>query len=115
MSTVTLEVGGLFEELDHLGVEKQLRAEKGVRSASANPAFDSVTIDYEESVTSADRLQRTVRAAASAAAAGWCRGTCVSWALRRCPRASGGRWPRPCREVRRGGYVDWSPKLQENL
>src|SRR3546814_7629812 len=62
MSTVTLEVGGLFEELDHLGVEKRLSAEEGVRRASSNPASGSVTIDYDETVTSPDRLQRTVKA-----------------------------------------------------
>ncbi|MGJ3264706.1 MAG: heavy metal translocating P-type ATPase [Salinarimonas sp.] len=61
MSTVTLEVGGLFEELDHLGVEKQLRAEKGVRRASANPASGSVTVDYDEAVTSVESLQRKLR------------------------------------------------------
>jgi Cu2+-exporting ATPase len=56
-----LEVGGLFEELDHLGVEKQLSAEKGVRRASANPASGSVTIDYDETITSVERLRRRVR------------------------------------------------------
>ncbi|MET4698970.1 Cu2+-exporting ATPase [Constrictibacter sp. MBR-5] len=60
MSTVTLEVGGLFEELDHLGVEKQLSAEKGVRRASANPASGSVTVDYDETITSVERLRRKV-------------------------------------------------------
>ena len=62
MSTVTLEVGGLFEELDHLGVEKQLNAEEGVRKATANPASGSVTVDYDETVTSVDRLRRRVTA-----------------------------------------------------
>src|SRR5262249_33803134 len=61
MSTVTLEVEGLFEELDHLGVEKRLRAERGVRRASSNAASGSVTIDYDETVTSAETLQRTVQ------------------------------------------------------
>ena len=60
MSTVTLEVGGLFEELDHLGLEKQLSAEKGVRRASANPASGSVTVDYDETITSVERLRRKV-------------------------------------------------------
>jgi len=60
LSTVTLEVGGLFEELDHLGVEKQLSAEKGVRRASANPASGSVTVDYDETITSVERLRRKV-------------------------------------------------------
>ncbi|MYZ46294.1 copper-translocating P-type ATPase [Rhizobiales bacterium L72] len=61
MQTVTLEVGGLFEELDHLGVEKQLNGEKGVIRASANPASGSVTVDYDEAVTSAEALRRTVK------------------------------------------------------
>ncbi|WP_367197751.1 heavy metal translocating P-type ATPase [Amorphus sp. 3PC139-8] len=60
LSTVTLEVGGLFEELDHLGLEKQLSAEKGVRRASANPASGSVTVDYDETITSVERLRRKV-------------------------------------------------------
>ena len=60
LSTVTLEVGGLFEELDHLGVEKQLSAEKGVLRASANPASGSVTVDYDETITSVERLRRKV-------------------------------------------------------
>lgn len=57
MSTVTLEVGGLFEELDHLGVEKQLRQEPGVRRAVANPASGSVTVDFDPGATSVNRLQ----------------------------------------------------------
>ena len=60
MGTVTLEVGGLFEVLDHLGVEKQLNEEEGVRSAAANPASASVTVDYDEAVTTAEVLRRTV-------------------------------------------------------
>jgi Cu2+-exporting ATPase len=55
-----LEVGGLFEALDHLGVEKQLKEEKGVREATSNPASGSVTVDYDETVTSVGRLRRKV-------------------------------------------------------
>ena len=58
MSTATLEVGDLFEELDHLGVEKQLKAENGVRRAEANPASGSVTVDYDETVTTVEKLRR---------------------------------------------------------
>ncbi|MET4702032.1 Cu2+-exporting ATPase [Constrictibacter sp. MBR-5] len=61
LSTVTLEVGGLFEKLDHLGVEKQLSAEKGVHRATSNPASGSVTVDFDETVTSAERLRQKVR------------------------------------------------------
>lgn len=60
MSTVTLEVGGLFEELDHLGVEKRLRQEPGVRRAVANPASGSVTVDFDPDATSVNRLQWTI-------------------------------------------------------
>ncbi|MEP5514314.1 MAG: heavy metal translocating P-type ATPase [Bauldia litoralis] len=61
MSTVTLEVGGLFEELDNLGVEKQLSAERGVRRATSNPASGSVTVDYDETVTSIETLRQKVK------------------------------------------------------
>ena len=60
MDKITLEVGGLFEELDHLGVEKQLEAENGVSRAVANPGSGSVTVDYDGSLTTADQLRRTV-------------------------------------------------------
>ena len=46
MTKVTLEVSDLFEELDHLAVEKQLGTETGVRRASANPASGSVTASF---------------------------------------------------------------------
>ena len=60
MAKVTLEVGGLFEELDHLGVEKQLEAEDGVSRAVANPASGSVTIDFDGGLTSEEKLRQTV-------------------------------------------------------
>jgi len=60
LSTVTLEVAGLIEDLDHLGVEKRLSEEKGVRRATSNPASGSVTVDYDEAVTSVERLRRKV-------------------------------------------------------
>jgi Cu2+-exporting ATPase len=60
LTTVTLEVGGLFEELDHLGVEKQLSEEKGVRRATSNPASGSVTVDFDETVTNVERLRQKV-------------------------------------------------------
>ena len=62
MRTTTLEVRGLFEELDHLGVEKQLSQEAGVRRATANPASGSVTIEYDEIVTDPAKLQAEVQA-----------------------------------------------------
>ncbi len=60
MSTLTLEVGGLFEELDHLGVEKQLLQEPGVISANANPAGGSVTVNFDPGLTNPDRLRNTI-------------------------------------------------------
>ena len=45
MASTTLEVRGLFEELDHLGLEKQLRQAEGVRKAEANPAAESITVE----------------------------------------------------------------------
>jgi Cu2+-exporting ATPase len=57
VQTTTLEVRGLFEELDHLGVEKQLRSVAGVLDARANPASESVTVDYDEQLTDAATLK----------------------------------------------------------
>ena len=62
MKTTTLEARGLFEELDHLGIEKQLRRAEGVARAEANPASESVTIDYDERVTDPGELERLLRA-----------------------------------------------------
>ena len=61
MQTTTFEVGGLFEGLDHLGVEKQLARARGVSSARSNPASASVTVDYDESLTTAATLQELVQ------------------------------------------------------
>ena len=60
VQTTTLEVRGLFEELDHLGVEKQLRSVAGVLDARANPASESVTVDYDEQLTSPTALKATI-------------------------------------------------------
>ena len=60
MQTTTLEVRGLFEELDHLGVEKQLLKTPGVSAATANPASESVTVNFDESVIEATALKRLV-------------------------------------------------------
>ena len=72
MPTTTLEVRGLFEELDHLGVEKQLLKTAGVRAARANPASESVTVEYDEGQASAAALHKLI------AECGYhCRGTPV--------------------------------------
>jgi Cu2+-exporting ATPase len=62
MKTTTLNVHGLFEELDHLGVEKQLRHADGVARAEANPASESVTVEYDEKVTDPRELERLLNA-----------------------------------------------------
>ena len=61
MVTLTLEVGGLFEALDHLGVEKQLMRERGVDRATANPAGGSITLDYDPAQTDAARLRKLIQ------------------------------------------------------
>ena len=60
MQTTTLEVRGLFEELDHLGVEKQLLKSPGVTAARANPASESVTVEFDEKAVSAGMLRKLV-------------------------------------------------------
>lgn len=61
MTTLTLEVGGLSEALDHLGVEKQLMRERGVSRATANPASGSVTLEYDPAQTDAARLKKLIQ------------------------------------------------------
>lgn len=56
-----LEVKGLFEELDHLGVEKRIGALPGVRHAHGNPASGSVSVHYDPAVTSPAKLRQAVR------------------------------------------------------
>ena len=60
MQTTTLEARGLFEELDHLGIEKQLRLVPGVHDARANPASESVTVDYDEKITGPAALRSLI-------------------------------------------------------
>ncbi|MAT03889.1 MAG: copper-translocating P-type ATPase [Acidimicrobiaceae bacterium] len=105
MSTVTLEVGGLFEELDHLGVEKQLSAEKGVRRASANPASGSVTVDYDETITSVERLRRKVNSCGFR-----CRGSVTPRHVCE-PAAPAGVRPAPTSH--RGGHGGGTPAQDE--
>jgi P-type Cu2+ transporter len=61
MKTVTLEVLGLFDELDRLGVEKRIGAMAGVHHASANPGGASVTVRYDERGTSEAALRAAIR------------------------------------------------------
>ena len=60
VKTTTFEVRGLFEELDHLAVERQLRSVAGVRDARANPASESVTVDFDEQLTSPSGLRTAI-------------------------------------------------------
>jgi Cu2+-exporting ATPase len=62
MKTATLEVKGLFEELDHLGVEKRIGALPGVYHAHANPASGSVSVHFDSAVVSEAALREKVRA-----------------------------------------------------
>ena len=61
MKTAILEVKGLFEELDHLGVEKGIGALPGVHRAESNPASGSVTAHYDPGVISEAALRQAVR------------------------------------------------------
>ena len=60
MKTMTLEVRGLFEELDHLAVERHLAVLHGVHRAEANPASPSVTVRYDETMMDEETLRRTI-------------------------------------------------------
>ena len=60
--STTLEVRGLFEELDHLGIEKQLRRADGVRKAEANPAAESITVEYDPSRIDRGEIERLINA-----------------------------------------------------
>ncbi|PEQ12495.1 copper-translocating P-type ATPase [Novosphingobium sp. PC22D] len=57
LPTVTLEARGLFQCLDHLGVEKQLSKCAGVLSAEANPASESVTVVFDETLINVAELR----------------------------------------------------------
>ena len=61
MKTANLEVKGLFEELDHLGVEKRIAAVPGVHHAHANPASGSVSVHYDPAAVSEAKLRDAVR------------------------------------------------------
>jgi Cu2+-exporting ATPase len=61
MRTITVDVSGFRTPLDPLVIEKHLRALKGVRSATANFASASASVDYDEAVVSAAELEQAVR------------------------------------------------------
>jgi Cu2+-exporting ATPase len=60
--TATLDIGAYFEGLGHLGVAKQLLAEVGVQEASSNPGSASVTIRFDENVTTVAKLRKVIEA-----------------------------------------------------
>lgn len=62
MQTTTFELRGLFEALDHLGVERQLTALPGVLGARSNPGFSTVTVDYDAKVTTPATIKGTIEA-----------------------------------------------------
>ena len=72
MQKTTLEVRGQFESLDHLGVEKQLLKTPGVIGARANPASESVTVDFDERSVTPAALRKVITDCAF-----HCRGTPV--------------------------------------
>ena len=72
MQKTTLEVRGQFESLDHLGVEKQLLRTPGVIGARANPASESVTVDFDERSVTPAALRKVITDCAF-----HCRGTPV--------------------------------------
>ena len=60
--TATLDVGAYFSGLDHLGVVKQLLAGAGVQEANSNPGSASVTVRFDEGVTSVAKLRKVIEA-----------------------------------------------------
>lgn len=60
MRTVTLEVHGLFESLDHLGSKGELPT-AGVALANGNAATASVSVRYDGDSTTGAQLHDAVR------------------------------------------------------
>jgi hypothetical protein len=61
VQSTTSEVRGQFEGLDHLGVEKQLLKTPGVLGARANPAPESVTVDFDEATVAPAALRKVIQ------------------------------------------------------
>jgi Cu2+-exporting ATPase len=61
MATITVDVSGFRTPLDPLVIEKHLRSLKGVRSAHANFASATASVEYDESRVSAAELEQAVR------------------------------------------------------
>ena len=60
MKTATLDVGGMLSMLDYQAVEKQIGRIPGVQRATASIASNSVTVEYDETVTSVAALKNKV-------------------------------------------------------
>lgn len=60
MKTINLRVSGLLGGLDHLAIEKRLRALRGVEHASMNPASESATVTYDEAVTTFESIKSAI-------------------------------------------------------
>jgi Cu2+-exporting ATPase len=60
MKTATLDAGGMLSLLDYQAVEKQLGRIPGVQRATASVASNSVTVEYDETVTSVATLKAKI-------------------------------------------------------
>src|SRR5215813_4316154 len=60
MKTATLDVGGMLSLLDCQAVGKQLGLIPGVQRATASVASNSVTVEYDETVTSVAALKAKI-------------------------------------------------------
>jgi len=60
MKTATLDVGGMLSLLDYQAVENQLGSIPGVQRATASVASNSVTVEYDETVTSVAALKAKI-------------------------------------------------------
>lgn len=62
MKTTTLDVGGMLSALDYQAVEARLRRLPGVARATASVASNSVTVEFDETVTGIGALKREIEA-----------------------------------------------------
>jgi Cu2+-exporting ATPase len=62
MKTATLDVGGMLSVLDYHCVEKQLRKMPGVQRVTASIASNSMTLEFDETVTSVAALRDKINA-----------------------------------------------------
>ena len=60
--TAMLDICVYFGGMDHLGVAKRLLDEVGVQGASSNPRSASVTVRFDQSVTSVVKLRKVIEA-----------------------------------------------------